>query len=56
MADKEDLHEPTAELSFDEWVTRNGGSVSFIPLLAEFDFTLRLSLQHLKKEATELFK
>ena len=56
MADKEDLHESAADLSFDEWVMRNGGSVSLISLLAEFGFTSRLPLQHLKEEeATELF-
>ena len=55
MADKEDLHESAADLSFDEWVMRNGGSESFISLLAEFGFTSRLSLQYLKEEATELF-
>ena len=42
MADK-DLHESAADLSFDEWVMRNGGSASFISLLTEFGFTSRLS-------------
>ena len=56
MADKEDLHESAADLSFDEWVMRNGGSESFISLLAEFGFTSRLPLQHLNEEATELFE
>ena len=35
MADKEDLHESAADLSFDEWVMRNGGSSSFISVLAK---------------------
>ena len=56
MTDKEDLPESAADLSFDEWVVKNGGTSSFISLLAEFGFTSRLSLQHLKEEeATELF-
>ena len=51
-----DLPESAADIPFDEWVVKNGGSPSFISLLAEFGFTSRLSLQHLKEEeATELF-
>ena len=56
MADKKDLFESSADLPFDDWVVRNGGTTSFISLLAEFGLTSRLSLQHLKEEeATELF-
>ena len=43
--------------SFEEWVTRNEGTTTFISLLSKFGITSRLSLQHLKEdEATELFE